>query len=199
MSKDIDFLCPFCQQIIEAPSDMAGEIVDCPGCNRQITVPSPKPEVAKPQVRVSTRPTQVAPPAGVALAGILCALWAALTVLVSLRFLLVYAAAESISWELSETEAILIAVWNMMISAVYVLFAVRIWKMEPTWGYNWPLWSNILNGTQSIFQILRCVNWSVSYVSLDVKAFGSITLPIEIAVVLLLLFNRKAFSQKERP
>ncbi len=44
MSDDIDFQCPFCQQIIGSPPDMAGEIVDCPGCNRQITVPVPKPK-----------------------------------------------------------------------------------------------------------------------------------------------------------
>ena len=58
MSDDIRFSCQHCGQSLEAPTDMAGTVVDCPGCKRPITVPAPEPEVAKPRVRVSPRPTQ---------------------------------------------------------------------------------------------------------------------------------------------
>ncbi len=38
---DFKFECPFCQQRIEVPSDMAGQIVDCPKCGKAIPVPIP--------------------------------------------------------------------------------------------------------------------------------------------------------------
>jgi len=37
----IKFACPYCSQSLEAPSDMAGETLSCPACQKQITVPRP--------------------------------------------------------------------------------------------------------------------------------------------------------------
>ena len=36
---DISFACPQCNQELEAPADLAGEIVECPSCETQLTVP----------------------------------------------------------------------------------------------------------------------------------------------------------------
>jgi DNA-directed RNA polymerase subunit RPC12/RpoP len=36
---DLEFSCPSCGQVLEAPDDMRGEVVECPGCQQQITVP----------------------------------------------------------------------------------------------------------------------------------------------------------------
>jgi DNA-directed RNA polymerase subunit M/transcription elongation factor TFIIS len=38
---DFEFSCPNCNQVLEAPDDMAGEVVECPGCQQQMTVPQP--------------------------------------------------------------------------------------------------------------------------------------------------------------
>ena len=38
---DISFACPNCSQVLEAPEDMAGQVVECPACQQQITVPAP--------------------------------------------------------------------------------------------------------------------------------------------------------------
>lgn len=38
---DITFNCPGCKQSLEAPEDMAGDIIECPTCGQQITVPQP--------------------------------------------------------------------------------------------------------------------------------------------------------------
>ena len=38
--SDIEFSCPSCGQTLEAPEDMAGEVVECPGCQQQIAVPA---------------------------------------------------------------------------------------------------------------------------------------------------------------
>jgi len=44
---DFEFSCPNCNQVLEAPDDMAGEVVECPGCQQQMTVPQPpEPEPA---------------------------------------------------------------------------------------------------------------------------------------------------------
>lgn len=40
--NDIVFFCPNCRQRIEAPPDIAGEVVECPSCSRRIRVPAAK-------------------------------------------------------------------------------------------------------------------------------------------------------------
>lgn len=37
---DVSFSCPHCQQVLEAPEEMAGEVVDCPACEQSMTVPT---------------------------------------------------------------------------------------------------------------------------------------------------------------
>jgi DNA-directed RNA polymerase subunit RPC12/RpoP len=44
---DFEFSCPHCSQVLEAPEEMAGEIVECPGCQQQITVSKPATAGAK--------------------------------------------------------------------------------------------------------------------------------------------------------
>jgi len=39
---DFEFSCPSCGQVLEAPEDMGGEVVECPGCQQQISVPDPR-------------------------------------------------------------------------------------------------------------------------------------------------------------
>lgn len=36
---DIEFSCPGCELVLSAPEEMAGELVECPECNHQMTVP----------------------------------------------------------------------------------------------------------------------------------------------------------------
>ena len=38
--SDIHFLCPKCSQAIDAPDELAGQLVDCPTCKETIEVPS---------------------------------------------------------------------------------------------------------------------------------------------------------------
>jgi DNA-directed RNA polymerase subunit M/transcription elongation factor TFIIS len=44
---DFEFSCPHCSQVLEAPEDMVGEVVECPGCQQEITVT--KPQTAAPR------------------------------------------------------------------------------------------------------------------------------------------------------
>jgi len=37
---DISFACPQCNQELEAPTELAGEIVECPSCETQLEVPT---------------------------------------------------------------------------------------------------------------------------------------------------------------
>lgn len=36
---DIEFSCPNCNLVLAAPEEMAGELVECPECENQMTVP----------------------------------------------------------------------------------------------------------------------------------------------------------------
>lgn len=36
---EIRFTCSGCQQSLEAPEDMGGDIIECPTCQQQITIP----------------------------------------------------------------------------------------------------------------------------------------------------------------
>ncbi len=38
---DINFDCPFCQQNLDAPDDMAGMSIECPACGKSIRIPAP--------------------------------------------------------------------------------------------------------------------------------------------------------------
>ncbi|MFZ4395837.1 MAG: protein kinase domain-containing protein [Kiritimatiellia bacterium] len=50
---DIFFFCPRCKQRLEAPTDMAGERIECPGCQSRIRIPSAMSRVA-PAVSIGT-------------------------------------------------------------------------------------------------------------------------------------------------
>jgi DNA-directed RNA polymerase subunit RPC12/RpoP len=41
---DIAFKCPHCDQELEVDASGAGSSIECPACNRSITVPSPEPQ-----------------------------------------------------------------------------------------------------------------------------------------------------------
>lgn len=52
---DINFDCPFCSQNLEAPPDMAGEIIECPACSEQVQIPVP------PDLRAAAEAAAAAP------------------------------------------------------------------------------------------------------------------------------------------
>lgn len=58
----IEFACDFCKQTLEATDDMAGQIVDCPNCQKPITIPAPKPPAASPKPVPAPAPARSAPP-----------------------------------------------------------------------------------------------------------------------------------------
>ena len=39
--SDINFNCPMCQQALEAPEEYANQVIECPACQKPITVPGP--------------------------------------------------------------------------------------------------------------------------------------------------------------
>ncbi len=39
---EITFQCPKCNQKLEAPAEMAGEVIECPSCQSEITIPADK-------------------------------------------------------------------------------------------------------------------------------------------------------------
>ena len=41
---DIEFNCTACGQVLEAPEEMAGEAIECPSCEAEITIPQPAQE-----------------------------------------------------------------------------------------------------------------------------------------------------------
>ena len=36
---DIEFSCSACGQVLEAPEEMQGDVIECPSCNAEITIP----------------------------------------------------------------------------------------------------------------------------------------------------------------
>ena len=48
--SDIKFACPHCGQHLEAPVDMAGQLIDCPSCSRPIEVRITPPQTVDPQL-----------------------------------------------------------------------------------------------------------------------------------------------------
>lgn len=57
--SDIKFNCPSCAQSLEAPPDMAGQLIDCPSCKKTIEIPLPRPT---PKVDKRTPPRPAPPP-----------------------------------------------------------------------------------------------------------------------------------------
>jgi hypothetical protein len=217
-------ICPHCKQKYEVESQMAGQVAQCQGCNKEFTIqispptppvsgqrrdfktnvqrtPDKQPvETSSDVIEKTMNDTRTGTPSGIVLAAILCSLWALLTILRSLHTIFVVAMGDD-SLSLREAVVPLTAVWNMMISAVYILFTVRMLSRDRRWGFDWPLGTNILNAVLSIIHILRCLDVSSPFARkygahLFFAEIGSFTLPVELAIVLLLVFNRKWFSNE---
>lgn len=62
---DISFACPNCKQVLEGPDDMAGQVVECPACQQQMTIPGP--ETAAPQEAEETPASRKCPSCGTAM------------------------------------------------------------------------------------------------------------------------------------
>lgn len=64
MSEDtgINFSCPHCSQSLEAESDMAGQMIDCPACQKTISIPTPQPAKRQLSLRDRPSPNRQAPP-----------------------------------------------------------------------------------------------------------------------------------------
>jgi transcription elongation factor Elf1 len=58
---DISFVCPQCNQELEAPTELAGDIVECPSCETQLEVPGA--EVSQPAEPPSEAPNPSSYPA----------------------------------------------------------------------------------------------------------------------------------------
>jgi len=62
--SDIHFKCPMCEQMIDSPSELASQLIDCPTCKATIEVPMRgliKEEVQHTEPEPSTNTTIVAP------------------------------------------------------------------------------------------------------------------------------------------
>lgn len=53
---DIKFNCPGCRQSLEAPPDMAGQLIDCPSCKISIEIPQARALERQPPLRAYTSP-----------------------------------------------------------------------------------------------------------------------------------------------
>lgn len=64
--SDIKFNCPSCKQSLEAPPDMAGQLIECPACRQTVEIPIPRPtpkvETKSPLPRPAHAPRQPRPP-----------------------------------------------------------------------------------------------------------------------------------------
>lgn len=127
------------------------------------------------------------------MAAILCALWALITACISFRLLLVDAVA-NLPWDKAEALIPLTAIWNLLVAGVYVFFAVKILSRDRWWGWGWALGGSALNAVVSVVQIIRCIGkQSDGSVCLGSAALGSLTLPLELAIVVLLLLSTRHF------
>lgn len=63
--KMTKFACPHCQQSLEAPVDMCGETIDCPACQKPVSIPRFKAQRAERQPAANERPTLLLVVAGV--------------------------------------------------------------------------------------------------------------------------------------
>jgi len=64
---DITFNCPYCEQKVEAPEEMAGTKADCPTCQCELQIPNqsePKPASPPPVPVPSPAPLASAPTSG---------------------------------------------------------------------------------------------------------------------------------------
>jgi len=66
MSDSFQFKCPFCDQVMEVPSEMQGQVVNCPSCEEEIvpnqeTAPNQKtaPDKLKPQTTATKKFSKV--------------------------------------------------------------------------------------------------------------------------------------------
>jgi DNA-directed RNA polymerase subunit RPC12/RpoP len=65
---DIKFKCPHCQQSLEAPPDMSGEMIECPTCEKTITIPQSLANKPKLALRQPSAPPRPNPPPAASLA-----------------------------------------------------------------------------------------------------------------------------------
>ncbi len=54
--SDVKFNCPQCNQHLEAPEDMLGQLIDCPLCNQPIEVPRPHMRPSRPPINFAGLP-----------------------------------------------------------------------------------------------------------------------------------------------
>ena len=48
---DIRFSCPGCGQVLEAPPEMVGELVECPSCQQQFSIPAEQGDSESPTIK----------------------------------------------------------------------------------------------------------------------------------------------------
>ena len=66
--SDIECLCPHCKTTVLAPRELAGQAAACPECEKDITIPAPKPPSVPPPARSASQK----PASGVTRAGWIC-------------------------------------------------------------------------------------------------------------------------------
>ena len=59
--SDMEFNCPHCNQTIEAPEDMLGQLIDCPACGGAIQLPPPEPPAEPPPEPLPEPPAELPP------------------------------------------------------------------------------------------------------------------------------------------
>ena len=47
--EEINFNCPHCKVNLQAEKELAGQIIECPNCSAQVTVPEPQNEIITPE------------------------------------------------------------------------------------------------------------------------------------------------------
>lgn len=60
--SDYKFDCPHCSQSLEAPDDMAGEVIDCPTCGKSLEIPGPPASTPRLKLKDSGHTRSSAPP-----------------------------------------------------------------------------------------------------------------------------------------
>lgn len=79
------------------------------------------------------------------------------------------------------TKDFLIIGWNLIISALYVVFGIGLLKME-SWGYTWALGTTLLNTLLTFFY------FNADYV------YSIIITPIQLVIIVLLLISSRKFK-----
>lgn len=99
-------------------------------------------------------------------AAILSFVWAVLMTLVAMV-------------QIAENVALL-ALWNLMIGALYVLIGVGLLRLRPE-AYNWALWTNVINSVVFVIQIAA-----------GGAALLGLLLILQIVIAMLLVLDRRA-------